>query len=83
MRKSRIKNIIGVLLIIIGVAGGLYVGGWVMFIKPILDACKHFDAGTLTGMIVGATVLKCFFATIVGSLIGYLGIFFGMFIMDD
>lgn len=82
MSESRIKNIIGILLIIAGIAGGLYVGGWEMFVKPILDACKHFDAGTLTGMIVGTTILKCFFATIVGSLIGYLGIFFGMFIMD-
>ena len=57
------------IVFIIGVIVSLYVGGWVMFIQPIIDACKHFDAGTLTGAIVGATVLKCIFATTVGSLL--------------
>lgn len=32
-KKSRtVKNIIGNLLIVAGVVGGLYVGGWLMFI---------------------------------------------------
>lgn len=43
-----------------------------MFIKPIIDACKTFDADTLTGMIVGVTVLKCIFASFVGSIIAYV-----------
>lgn len=72
-----IKNIIGNLLIAAGVVGGLYVGGWVMFIQPIIEACKAFDAGTLTGLIVGVTVLKCIFATAVGSIIAYIGAFVG------
>ena len=58
--------------IIIGLAGlllGLYVGGWVLFVKPILLACKAFDAGMLTASIVGMTVIKCIFASVVGSLI--------------
>lgn len=71
------KNIIGNLLIAAGVVGGLYVGGWLMFIQPIIEACKAFDAGTLTGLIVGVTVLKCIFATAVGSIIGYVCILFG------
>ena len=77
-RESKIvKNMIGNLLVVAGVVGGLYVGGWIMFIQPIIEACKAFDAGTLTGLIVGVTVLKCIFATTVGSIIAYIGVFVG------
>jgi hypothetical protein len=34
------KKLLGLLFIIIGICGGLYVGGWLMFIQPIIDACK-------------------------------------------
>lgn len=63
------------IVFIIGIIVSLYVGGWVMFIQPIMDACKHFDAGTLTGAIIGATVLKCIFATTVSSLLIWLSSF--------
>ena len=66
------KKVLGVLFIIAGIVGGLYVGGWIMFIQPIISACKSFDAGTLTGTIVGTTVLKCSFASVVGGLIAWL-----------
>jgi len=71
------KNIIGNLLIAAGVVGGLYVGGWILFIQPIIEACKAFDAGTLTGLVVGVTVLKCIFASAVGTAIAYIGVFVG------
>lgn len=74
------KNVIGILVAIIGIAAGLYIGGWLMFIQPIMEACQHFDAGTLTGVIVGATVLKCIFASAVGSVIAYVGVFLGAII---
>lgn len=71
------KKIIGFLLIIAGIVGGLYVGGWLMFIKPIIEACKAFDTGTLTAMTVGVTVLKCIFANFVGGIIAYAGYLIG------
>lgn len=71
------KNFIGNLLVVAGIVGGLYVGGWMMFIQPIIEACKAFDAGVLTGTIVGITVLKCIFASMVGSIIAYVGVFIG------
>ena len=67
------KEIIGIILIIAGALGGLYVGGWVMFIQPIMEACAAFDAGLLTGTIVGMTILKCIFAGCIGSIIFYIG----------
>lgn len=48
-----------------------------MFIHPILEVCKAFDAGTLTGMMIGIAVLKCIFAGAIGSGIAYVGIMIG------
>ena len=59
---------------IISVLAGLYVGGWLMFIRPIMTACAMFDAGTLTAVIIGKTVLSCLFAGIVGTVIVILGL---------
>ena len=63
------KQILAVLVFIAGIIGACYVGGWMMFISPIIEACKAFDAGTLTGTIIGITVLKCIFASPVASII--------------
>jgi hypothetical protein len=67
------KYIIGWIVLIGSVVCGVYVGGWLMFIQPIIEACKAFDAGTLTGLIVGTTVLKCIFASTVGGIIVWIG----------
>lgn len=76
------KTIIGVIIMAIGIIGGLYVGGWMLFVQPIIEACKAFDAGTLTGLIVGTTVLKCIFAGTVGSIIAYVGVAIGMLFVN-
>lgn len=70
---KKLSNIVYWTLFLASLAGGLYVGGWVMFIQPIIEACTHFDAGTLTGLMVGTTVLKCIFASAVGGIIVYVG----------
>ena len=67
------KNVIAILIFIIGVLLGCYFGGWVMFIKPIIDCLAAFDAGVLTGMMVGITIIKCLFATTVGIIIVWVG----------
>lgn len=59
------KNIIAFLVAAVGIIAGLYVGVWLLFIQPIIQACTAFDAGTLTGMIV----LKCIFASFVAGII--------------
>lgn len=77
------KKLLGVLIIIAGIAGGLYVGGWLLFAQPIIAACKAFDAGMLTGMIVGMTVLKCIFASVVGGFIAWIGSVIGMLLINS
>lgn len=70
--KNVLKQITGATLMIYGVFSGLYVGGWLMFLKPILIAITAYDTGTLTGMIIFSTVIKCIFASAIGFLIFYL-----------
>lgn len=67
------NKLFSVLFLLVGIFGGLYVGGWIMFIQPILEACKVFDSGLLTGTIVGITILKCIFASFVGWIIFTIG----------
>ena len=75
------RGVIGVLIIIGSILGGLYVGGWTMFIQPIREACAAFDAGILTGAIVGSTIIKCIFAGTIGTLIAYIGCHIGMWLI--
>lgn len=40
------------------------------FIKPIITVCTAYDAGTLTGSMIGWTIIKCLvFAPIVAKVI--------------
>lgn len=66
---SSIRKILAFLIVILGFICAGYVGGWLMFIHPIIEACKAFDTGTLTGLMVGVTVLKCIFASTVAGII--------------
>lgn len=63
------RNAIAILIFIVGILLAIYVGGWVLFIKPIMVACAAFDAGTLTASLVGMTVIKCLIATTVAGFI--------------
>lgn len=77
--KKVINQIIGTLLTIAGALSGLYAGGWLMFLKPIMNACQLYDAGTLTSSIIGVTILKCIFAGSVGTTIFVLGYYLGFY----
>lgn len=37
----------------------IIVGAWLLFIKPIIAVCAAYDAGTLTGSMIGWTIIKC------------------------
>lgn len=57
-------------VIIVGIALGIYTGGWLLFIKPIIAVCTAYDAETLTGSMIGWTIIKCLvFAPIAAKVI--------------
>ena len=73
MKKYNILAFLGIMFILAGALLGAYVGGYCMFIQPIFETAKAYDAGLMTGMMVATTVLKCIFATPIGSLIFSIG----------
>lgn len=73
--KKVVKALLMWFFLIAGAVGGIYVGGWVLFIQPIIGVCKALDAGVLTATIVGVAMLKCIFATSVGAGIFFIGWF--------
>jgi hypothetical protein len=77
------RTVIAFIVAAIFVLLGLYIGGWVLFIQPIIAACMAFDAGTLTATIVGWTVIKCVVAGFVGVTIAAIGCALFTFIIDD
>ena len=76
------KKCIGILIMIGSVLLGLYVGGWLMFIQPIIEAVKALDNGSLTALTVVITLFKCSFATFVGSVIACVGMIVGKVLAD-
>lgn len=66
------KQILALLIFLMGIFVACYTGGWLLFIKPIIECCKAFDAGTLTGVMVSITVMKCIFAGTVAGIIVWI-----------
>lgn len=66
------RQILALMVFVLGVILAAYTGGWVLFIKPIIEACKALDSGSLTGLTAGITVIKCVLAGTVAGLIIWL-----------
>ena len=74
------KRFIGKIIGISGVICGLYVGGWLMLIKPIIDICQAIDANTITSSIWATSIIKIIFSFSCGGAIAFAGILFDVII---
>lgn len=77
------NDILYKIFLLINVIVSLYVGLWLMFIKPIFDCCAAIDANILTGKIVLMTILKCLFASPVGYGIYTIGLLIILLIFKE
>ncbi|MGL4573017.1 MAG: hypothetical protein ACRCVJ_18400 [Clostridium sp.] len=77
------KNIIGVLLVIAGVALGAYVGFWIMFVGGIMGIANAWDIGTLSASLIGWNVIKILSASFVGYGIFSVLAFIGGILIED
>lgn len=68
------KKIFGILLIICGVAFGLYAGLWWAFIGGIVDVIQASRAPELVPMDVAIGVVKVLFAGAIGGISGVVAI---------
>ena len=77
------KYIIGILFMIAGVLGGLYLGFLVMFVGGILAIAKAIDMHTITTTLVAINLIKIFAASVVGYLVALAGIGIGTVIAGE
>lgn len=70
---KKLRWILSIASLIAGVAGGLYVGGYLLLFKSILTACIALDAGQITAAIIWTTIVKAFLSVIVMSVIIFVG----------
>ena len=68
------KKIIGILIAIVGIALGIYVGAWLMFIGGITQIVNSINPVNGLGIALG--IAKIIFCEI-GGLIAWLGIVIG------
>ena len=61
------KSIIGVILVIIGILVGLYVGGWLMLVGGIIQIVNSIKDGVIAGGI-GIGVARVVFSSFFGWL---------------
>lgn len=66
---ENIKAVIALVIFLCGIIGAVYIGGWVMFIKPIIAMAVAIDAQTITATLVAKSIIKIIFAGGVGSII--------------
>lgn len=76
------RKLIGALIIIGGIALGVYVGFWIMFVGGIMSIATAFHFGTLTAIVLAWNIIKIICAGFVGWLIFYIGCIIGTFIGD-
>ena len=71
------KKIIGIIIAILGIAGGIYVGFWLMFVGGISQIINSINPVDGLGIAIG--IAKVVFCEI-GGFIAWLGIAIGSFI---
>ena len=68
------KKIIGILIVIVGIALGIYVGAWLMFIGGIMQIVNSINPVNVLGIALGiARIVFCE----IGGLIANLGVVIG------
>ena len=67
--KRNAKRAIAVLLSILGTVLGLYIGGYLLFARPVYMLVTSFTSGTLTARGLITNILMIFIASTVGGAI--------------
>lgn len=75
------KTILSIILMIISGILAIYVGGWLMFIMPIVDIINTIKNG-VDAMIIGISIFKMLFASFVAWLILVIGLSISKHLLD-
>lgn len=67
------RIILSGIIYIVGIAAAVYVGGWVMILKPVKGTLAAYTLGTLTLPQLLGAVVKCFCSLTVAGFIWCMG----------
>lgn len=74
--KKRWKIILAAACYILGVFASIYIGGWLMLVKPVRLLMHSYGMGTLSVRLLAVCILKITLSTTVAGLVwcvGYIG----------
>ena len=77
------KQVLGLLLMVGGVALGVYVGFWVCFIGGIVQIIEQIKAPEIHAMSVAFGVAKIVFATFLGGISAFVAIVPGLALLKS
>lgn len=77
------RDILGILLIVIGVVFGLYVGIGFMFVGGIIDVIEQIRSETLEAMAVAIGVAKIIFFELGGIVAACIFVVPGVLLIED
>lgn len=76
--KHKVLNSLSWIVTIGSILLGIYIGGWLLFVSPIISLVLGFQAGSLTAGLIGWSIVKIVSAGFVGTIIGYVGFIIGV-----
>ena len=74
--KKKTKMILGMISYCLGFVFALYVGGWILFIQPIIELFEAYQKGTIGVLLVAVCIIKIVLSTTIAGFvwcIGYIG----------
>lgn len=77
------RIIISVAVYFFGFAASVYVGGWIMLLKPIQGTIAAYTLGTLTLSQLIVTIIKCIFSLTAAGFIWCVGYIVSNHIYDS
>ena len=83
-RKKHMKRILGFLLLVVAIIGGLYVGGWLFFVKAIVDVIEAVKAGFVAmdiAIAIGKMVIGVPIVEVIALVLGTTGV--AMMVSED
>lgn len=72
------KQFVGVILIIVAIIGGIYIGGWLCLCESIADIVFIILNGTVTTLKIAWDIFKIFIGTGIATFVAYLIASFGI-----
>jgi hypothetical protein len=81
--KSWFFLILGLLLYVVSIIGGIYIGIWLCFIGGIVDIVNGFNHDPIQAMKMAIGVAKFFFSGVAGWLTFFIGVAFGKGFIDQ